>query len=152
MAEFQPIICELNTSDEFLTNVTIIDHHVEFDEPESAGGKDTAPTPTEMAIGSLGACVVMTIKIYLDHKKWAFRSVHCALRMSKEKIEDPERLSEEERSFVRSNRLTRITTVITIDADFDEKQLERVKTVAGKCPVHKLMEGSVLIQDEVQLA
>ena len=152
MAEFQPTICKLSNPEEFLTNVTIRDHHVDFDEPESAGGKDAAPTPTEMAIGSLGACVVMTIKIYLDHKKWAFRSVHCALRMSKEKIEDPERLSEEERSYVRNNRLTRITTVITIDADFDEKQLERVKTVAGKCPVHKLMEGSVLIEDEVQLA
>ncbi len=152
MTEFQPIICELSNPDEFLTNVTIRDHHVDFDEPESAGGKDKAPTPTETTIGSLGACVVMTIKIYLDHKNWSFRSVHCALRMSKEKVEDPERLTEEERSYVRSNRLTRITTVITIDADFDEKQLERVKTVAGKCPVHKLMEGSVLIQDEVQLA
>lgn len=152
MIEFQPIVCELENPDEFLTDVTINDHHVQFDEPESAGGTDKAPTPTEMAVGSLGACVVMTLKIYLDQKKWSYRSIHCALRLSKEKIDDPDSLSDEERSFVRGNRLTRITTVITMDADFDEKQLERVKNVAGKCPVHKLMEGSVLIQDEVQLA
>ncbi len=151
MAEFQPIVCELNNPNEFITNVTIDAHHVTFDEPESAGGTDEAPTPTQMLIGSLGACVVMTIKIYLDHKKWPFRSLRSAVHMSKEKIDDLSVLTEEEQTYVRNNRLTRMTSVVTIDADFDDKQLERVKTVAGKCPVHKMLEGSVLIEDEVEL-
>jgi len=152
MTEFQPIVCDLDNPDEYLTNVTINDHHVYFDEPESTGGTDKAPTPMQMALGSLGACIVMTIKIYLDMKKWPFKSVHCAIRYSKDKVDDPEQLTEEEQEYVRGHFLHTISAVVTVDADFDDKQLERVKNVAGKCPVHKLMEGSVLIGDEVQLA
>ena len=38
------------------------------DEPTSAGGTDTGPTPYEILLGSLAACITITLRLYADHK------------------------------------------------------------------------------------
>ena len=38
-------------------DVAIRGHHVTVDQPEEAGGADTAPTPTELFVSSLASCV-----------------------------------------------------------------------------------------------
>ncbi len=152
MPDLEPIVCEIKDADRFLTNAAISDHHIIFDEPEGFGGTNKGPGPEQMAVASLGACVAMTIKIYLDHKQWTFETIRCSLRLSKEKIGADREVNEKERSYVRNGILTRIVNVITIGGELDEEQLKRIRMIAGKCPVHRLMEGSTLIEDEVQLA
>lgn len=151
MSQYPTIKTTLNSSKEFKTIAAIGDHQLILDEPFVSGGNNEGPTPTQTAIAALGACVVMTIKIYLDHKDWEFDSVDCELDFKIEKVEDPSILTEEEQKYVIRGQLRRIKNIITMKADFDENQINRVRIIAGKCPVHKLMEGSVLIEDEVKL-
>jgi len=151
MNKYPTIKTTLPSNKEFKTIVSVGEHQLILDEPLGSGGNNKGPTPTQTAIAALGACVAMTIKIYLDHKDWKFESIDCDLDFKIEKIEDPSVLSEEEQKYVVRGQLRRINNTITMKADFDENQINRIKIIAGKCPVHKLMEGSVLIEDEVKL-
>ena len=45
------------------------------DEPEKAGGTDTAPTPVEQLLGSLAACLAMTIGVVADRRNREVESV-----------------------------------------------------------------------------
>lgn len=148
---FPSIKTSLPNSDELKTIINIGDHELITDEPVESGGNDEGPTPTQLAISSLGACIAMTLKIYLDHKKWEFESIDCELNFTIERIEDINSLPEDEQKYVIRGQLRRIRNRITLKANFDEEQVRRVKIIAGKCPVHKLMAGSTLIQDEVVL-
>ena len=38
------------------------------DEPQLAGGTDEGPTPYEILLGALAACVTITLRLYADHK------------------------------------------------------------------------------------
>jgi len=38
------------------------------DEPASVGGADTGPNPYELLLGSLAACICITIAMYCRHK------------------------------------------------------------------------------------
>ncbi len=38
------------------------------DEPTGAGGTDTGPTPYEILLGGLAACITITLRLYADHK------------------------------------------------------------------------------------
>jgi len=148
---FPPIKTTLPNSNELKTIISIGEHEIITDEPVDSGGNDEGPTPTQLAISSLGACVAMTIKIYLDHKKWDFESIDCDLTFSIERIDDINSLPEDEQKYVIRGQLRRIRNTITLKADFDDEQVKRVKIIAGKCPVHKLMAGSTLIQDEIKM-
>jgi uncharacterized OsmC-like protein len=45
----------------YRSNVTIRDFHVDVDEPESVGGTDEAPTPTELFLASLVTCFTLAV-------------------------------------------------------------------------------------------
>jgi putative redox protein len=55
-----------STGDRFL--VQFRDHHVVVDQPKEAGGDDVGPTPTELFVGGLAACVgFYTERFFLRH-------------------------------------------------------------------------------------
>jgi len=45
--------------------IRVGDHRIRVDQPAHAGGEDTAPTPTELFVGSLAACVAFYAGRYL---------------------------------------------------------------------------------------
>lgn len=45
------------------------------DEPESAGGEDTAPTPHELLVAALASCVTTTVATYARTKGWELGDV-----------------------------------------------------------------------------
>jgi len=46
-------------------DIAIRGHVVQVDQPESDGGSDTAPTPTELFVASLASCVAFYARRYL---------------------------------------------------------------------------------------
>lgn len=131
------------------TDVKVRTHSYLLDEPESAGGTDQGPNPPEMTVAALGACVAMTLKLYLDNKEWAFDSIECQLKMAYEPVEDPASLSESLRPYLDKGKLRKVISRVYIKGKFDEAQLKRIKIIAGKCPVHRMLQGSTLIEDEI---
>jgi putative redox protein len=114
---------------DFEITATIRSHKVTFDEPKDLGGQDKGPGATEMLCASLAACTVATIKMYVNHKGWKVESLSC----------DVDKSTNTEGKAV-------FTRKVTVTGPLDDEQKNRILAVANKCPVHKILEGSNIIE------
>lgn len=115
------------------TFITIGKHSLIADEPESNGGTDMGPTPTEILTSTLGACTAITLRLYARRKGWDLRGVDVEVTMEKFKASEyPAYQGTSE--FVNEFRQT-----LTFHGDLTEEQRARLLEIAGKCPVHKIL-------------
>ena len=114
------------------------------DEPAAVGGDDTGPTPYEILLGSLAACITVTLRLYADHKDIGLTGVDVALEFDRVHADDCMECDEP-----KGGMIDRIQTQVTILGDFDDAQRKRLHQVAGRCPVHKTLARGVKIFDSV---
>jgi len=115
----------------FKSTISVGPHKLTSDEPESLGGTDLGPSPYELLAAALGSCTVMTLRMYANLKKWDLKGVKVDVDHRKEEGEDGK------------SKVDVFTREIQFFGDFDEKQYERMLSIANRCPVHKtLSEGS----------
>ncbi|MFT6983527.1 MAG: putative redox protein [Crocinitomicaceae bacterium] len=100
-------------------------HVWKSDEPESIGGADEGPTPSELLLSSLASCKLITMRMYANRKEWDFQGATISLSIG----EHAEK--------------TTIEKSIVFKGDLDEDQIERLKVISGKCPVAKMLRDSV---------
>lgn len=135
------ILTHLNLADGFTSSIHSDNHTIVADEPESVGGKDLGFAPYDLLNGSLGACTVMTLKMYAERKKWDLKEVSVRISNGKKEIEhnDPD-----------VNKPTKKVDVfyknIKFVGNLDDKQRARLLQIASKCPVHKTITGEVLVE------
>ena len=48
--------------------------------------------------------------------------------------------------------VTKFDLVMRMPAHLTEEQIERLKVIAAKCPVHRVLEGEVAFEERVELA
>ena len=99
-----------------------------MDEPASVGGTDAGPTPMEMALASLAGCTAITLKMYSARKGWPLEDVDIQVH-----LETPPK--------GQKDVAPKITQTVTLKGELDDEQRERLRQIAGRCPVHRLMEG-----------
>jgi putative redox protein len=123
--------------------VSGLEHHVEVDghsltvdEPEKQGGSNRGPSPTRLLTASLASCTAITIVMYADRKGWDVGELDVTAD-----FHYPIPPGEPARFEVR----------VRIPAELSDEQAERVKVIAGKCPVHRTLVGDVEIEDRVEL-
>lgn len=104
-------------------------HTFASDAPQSVGGKAAAPDPHELLLGALGACTSITMQMYAKRKGWDLK--HIIVRVSDEKLDQSA-----------GQQLNKINREIKVDGDLIADQIEALKAVADKCPIHKLLAGS----------
>lgn len=114
-------------------------HSMVVDEPEGAGGADLGPSPTRMLAASLAACTAITVEMYADRKGWDVGQLEAVVDMEYGKPSQP-------KSFA-------VTLRIPESAALSDDDLERIKRIAGMCPVHRVLarETEVEIVDRVEL-
>lgn len=116
------------------TTIKIRNHEWHADEPLEAGGTDSAPTPGELMLGALGSCMAITCKLYAERKGWNLESVEIQLDYERFRGRDyPPHEGDD--LFVHEVR-----EALVFHGDLDDKQLARLRDIAGKCPVHRLLE------------
>ncbi len=110
-------------------------HTLIADEPPTAGGTDTGPRPTELLALSLASCTAITVEMYAERKQWDLGDVVVEVDYEL----DPAGTS-------------RFDVLVQIPGQVTDEQLERLRVIAGKCPVHRVLMGDAEIQDDVQRA
>jgi putative redox protein len=116
-------------------------HVFASDEPPSGGGDDIGPTPHELLIASLGACVAITIRMYAQRHDWPLEDVSVNLTIDDVVPTDPEFTPEEIEAAGPSGKLPLIHSLVTLKGDLDQAQRDRLEQIAGRCPVHRALRA-----------
>ena len=124
--------------------VAIRGHEIVADEPAAKGGEDEGPTPTEMFLAGLGACTAMTLRMYANVKGLPIESIEVEMEQAWVTPEEWEDWPEGDER----DRLPRITRRIRVEGDLTEKQRERLRYIARRCPVHRVVTEDPAVVDE----
>jgi putative redox protein len=127
----------------YQTEIVSGSHRYLADEPADKGGTDTGPTPSQMAMGALGACIAITLRMYAERKKWPLEGVEIALDFERFAASDYAAYSGDE-LFVHEVRES-IRLIGTLDAT----QTERLMDIATKCPVRRLIATPSFFVEEL---
>lgn len=114
------------------------------DEPPAAGGTDTGPTPYELLLGGLAACIAVTLRLYANHKGIHLAGVDVELEFDRIHADDCVECDKSKNGWI-----DRIQSRVTIRGSFDETQRVRLAQVAERCPVHKTLVNGTEIFDSV---
>ncbi|MGH1344880.1 MAG: bifunctional alpha/beta hydrolase/OsmC family protein [Nannocystales bacterium] len=131
----------------FTTELTVGEHSVIADEPREMGGEDRGPSPYGLLLSSLGACTVMTLRMYADRKGWPLDQAVCHLRHAKVHAADCETCGEHDDPKAKVDRIDRR---IELRGELDATQHARLLEIADRCPVHRtLCAGKIEIVTEL---
>lgn len=99
-------------------------HTLKADMTLSEGGADDGPSPHDLYDAALGACKALTVLWYANKKGIPVDDIQTSVS----------RDSSAEKSGV-----YRLDATLHVSGDLSDEQIKELATVAGKCPVHKLM-------------
>ncbi len=119
----------------FRHTVTMRGHALTVDEPGEMGGHDTGPSPQELLAASLASCTAITLQMYAERKGWEIGDleVECGFQGS------PER-----------GCPVRFDVVMRVGPDVTDEQVERLRVIATKCPVHRMLDGDVMFDERIE--
>ena len=138
------VVIVRGAADGFVQEIVAGSHHLRSDEPASAGGTDTGPTPYDLLLAALGACTSMTMAMYARRKKWPLERVTVRLRHSRVHAEDCASCETQD------SRLTVIDREIAVEGSLDEDQRARLLAIANRCPVHLTLSGRIDIRTTLE--
>ncbi len=110
------------------------DHGLTVDEPLSVGGEDAGPSPQELLAVSLASCTAITIEMYAARKGWDIGHVEVDVEYSAAERGCP----------------TKFELITRLPDDLPEEQVERLRVIAAKCPVHRALEGEVMFMERIE--
>ena len=114
--------------------VKVRSHELGSDEPNDTGGTDSAPSPQELLAASLASCTAVTMEMYAQRKGWDIGGVEVACEYTPAERGCP----------------TRFNLVIRLPDDLPEEQVEKLRIIAAKCPVHRTLDGEVMFDERVE--
>jgi putative redox protein len=119
-------------------DVEVRGHSLVADETEEDGGDDQGPRPTEMLAVALASCTAITVEMYADRKGWDLDEVEVVAEFAP----------------APRGECDHFDVTLKLPGGLTEEQTQRIKTIAGKCPVHRTLasEARVTITDRVEVA
>jgi putative redox protein len=114
--------------------VQVRQHRLLADETVDTGGDDSAPSPQELLAASLASCTAVTMEMYARRKGWDIGGVEVEAEYTPAERGCP----------------TRFSLTLRLPAELTEEQVERLRVIAAKCPVHRTLDGEVMFDERVQ--
>ena len=118
----------------FSHTISIRDHQLVSDEPRSAGGDDEGPSPEELLAASLASCTAITIEMYAQRKGWDVGPVEVDVQYSPAERGCP----------------TKFELVLHLPAQLADDQVDQLRVIAAKCPIHRTLDGEVMFSERVE--
>ena len=135
----EEVVVKIGTG-RYTTEIVAGSHRFLADEPKDLGGKDLGPTPMQLLSAALGACTVITLRMYADRKEWPLEEVTV-------------QLSHEKRTFISEGKRMRTDVFkrkLELVGALDAEQRERLVEIANRCPVHRtLVGGKIEVETEL---
>jgi putative redox protein len=117
-------------------------HTLRADEPAGIGD-DTGPTPYDLLLAALGACTSMTIRMYAERKEISLEHVRVTLTHERRHAEDCEDADG------KPLRIDVIGRTLELAGDLSGDDVERLLSIADRCPVHRTLDGDIRIETSV---
>ena len=114
--------------------VQVRDHRLVVDETIESGGEDAGPDPLELLAVSLASCTAITMEMYAARKGWDIGHVEVDVEYSPAERGCP----------------TKFQLLMRLPDDVPEEQVERLRVIAAKCPVHRALDGEVMFQERIE--
>ncbi len=114
--------------------VQVRDHQLIVDELHEKGGEDTGPDPLELLAVSLASCTAITMEMYAARKGWDIGRIEVDVEYCPAERGCP----------------TKFQLVMRLPEDLPEEQVERLRVIAAKCPVHRALDGEVMFQERIE--
>jgi putative redox protein len=121
--------------EKFTHDVKAGDHTFTVDEPVEAGGQDEGPSPQELLAAALASCTAVTIEMYAQRKGWNTSGLEVDVEYTPAERGCP----------------TKFELVLKMPPHLDEEQMDKLRVIAAKCPVHRTLEGEVMFEERVEL-
>jgi putative redox protein len=124
------------TTTAFSHRIDVRQHQLTADEPTERGGDDEGPSPQELLAASLASCTAVTIEMYAKHKGWDIGPVEVQVEYTPAERGCP----------------TKFGLTLRLPNGCTEEQVERLRVIAAKCPVHRTLDGEVMFEDRIERA
>ena len=125
----------------FRTELTARSHALLADEPRDVGGTDAGPTPYELLLGALSACMAMTLRMYADRKRWPLERVRVSVRSARSHEKDCEQCESEDVGIHSVERRVELTGPLSAE------QRARLMQIADRCPVKQTLQRELRVVD-----
>lgn len=125
-------------------NVNDNEHNLRADEPISVGGDNTGPSPYDMLLGSLAACKIITTQMYARRKEWPLDGVELEMSTKRVHAKDCEEAISDGNA-----RIDVIDTEIRFLGKLDREQIDRLKEISERCPVHRTLTSETIIRTKL---
>ena len=111
---------------DYATAIAAGRHQLTADEGPELGGKDAGPAPYDLLSSALGACTVITLRMYAERKQWPVTAVHADIQFKRgdDKVESIDR-------------------ALHIEGDVDAEQKKRMAEIAERTPVTLTLKRSL---------
>jgi len=116
---------------DYATDITTGHHKFTVDEGPELGGKDAGPAPYDLLTSALGACTVITLRMYAERKQWPVTAVHADIR------------------FARQDKVESIDRTLRIEGAIDDEQKKRMADIAERTPVTLTLKRSMEIRTKL---
>ena len=120
----------------FTHELKVREHKLISDEPKEDGGEDAGPSPQELLAASLASCTAITMEMYAQRKGWNTDGLEVDVDYTPADRGSP----------------TRFNLVMRMPAHLSDEQVEKLRVIAAKCPIHRTLEGEVLFEERVELS
>lgn len=135
----------LPKNESFKTTLTAGNHQFISDEPPTVdGGNNLGPDPYDLLLMSLGACTVMTMKMYAERKKWELDDIYIELRHHKNHVEDCENCEKP------NSKIDFIEKEIIVKGALTDPQKDKLLEISKKCPVHRTLLFETRIESTLE--
>ena len=106
-------------------NARIGKHVLKTDQPERSGGDDTAPSPFEYFLSSIGTCAGIYVKRFCDQRGIDASNI---------------RILQKHNFDLKTHLIDKIEIEITLPEDFPDKYKSAIVKVANQCAVKKHLQ------------
>lgn len=143
LSEQNAVIAHIDGGGHFRTELQAAGHTLLADEPESAGGENAGPSPYDLLGAALGACTVMTLRMYADQKQWPLEAA--TARVTHRKVHADDCAGCESTT----GKIDEFSRELRLQGALDDTQRARLLEIANRCPVHRTLEGEIKVHTEL---